>query len=72
MIPTAVQKTVSPPGPSFGYALRFQDLTTGHHLERHARVWRVADDIELFESGWTSDHFYAIHHADPSDPCLEG
>jgi F420-dependent oxidoreductase-like protein len=24
-------------------------------------VWRAADDIEIFESGWTSDHFYAIH-----------
>lgn len=20
--------------------------------------WRAADDIEVFESGWTSDHFY--------------
>ncbi len=23
-------------------------------------VWRAADDIELFESGWTFDHFYPI------------
>ena len=23
-------------------------------------VWKVADDIELFESGWTFDHFYPI------------
>jgi DNA-binding LytR/AlgR family response regulator len=22
-------------------------------------VWRAADDIELFESGWTFDHFYS-------------
>jgi hypothetical protein len=21
-------------------------------------VWRAADDIDLFTSGWTSDHFY--------------
>jgi len=35
-------------------------------------VWRAADDIELFESGWTSDHFGAIHHADLAGPCLEG
>ena len=35
-------------------------------------VWRAADDIELFESGWTFDHFYPILGADPSGPCLEG
>jgi F420-dependent oxidoreductase-like protein len=35
-------------------------------------VWRAADDIKLFESGWTFDHFYPILGADPSGPCLEG
>jgi len=35
-------------------------------------VWRAADDIELFESGWTFDHFYPILGADPAGPCLEG
>ncbi len=34
-------------------------------------VWRAADDIEVFESGWTFDHFYPIF-SDPSGPCLEG
>ncbi|AKS34349.1 LLM class F420-dependent oxidoreductase [Mycolicibacterium goodii] len=34
-------------------------------------VWRVADDIEVFESGWTFDHFYPIA-GDSSGPCLEG
>jgi F420-dependent oxidoreductase-like protein len=34
-------------------------------------VWRRADDIELFESGWTFDHFYPIF-SDSSGPCLEG
>jgi F420-dependent oxidoreductase-like protein len=34
-------------------------------------LWRAADDIELFESGWTFDHFYPIR-SDPSGPCLEG
>ncbi|MCA1841919.1 MAG: LLM class flavin-dependent oxidoreductase, partial [Actinobacteria bacterium] len=34
-------------------------------------VWREADDIELFESGWTFDHFYPIFD-DPTGPCLEG
>jgi F420-dependent oxidoreductase-like protein len=35
-------------------------------------VWKAADDIELFESGWTFDHFYPIFTADSSGPCLEG
>ena len=34
-------------------------------------VWRTADDIELFESGWTFDHFYPIV-GDSAGPCLEG
>ncbi len=34
-------------------------------------VWRAADDIDLFESGWTFDHFYPIF-SDSAGPCLEG
>ena len=34
-------------------------------------VWKEADDIELFQSGWTFDHFYPIM-GDTSGPCLEG
>ncbi len=34
-------------------------------------VWKEADDIELFDSGWTFDHFYPIM-GDTSGPCLEG
>ncbi|MDE3203275.1 MAG: LLM class F420-dependent oxidoreductase [Acidobacteriota bacterium] len=34
-------------------------------------VWRAADDIDLFESGWTFDHFYPIF-SDTDGPCLEG
>jgi F420-dependent oxidoreductase-like protein len=34
-------------------------------------VWQVADDIELFESGWTFDHFYPIY-SDSTGPCMEG
>ena len=34
-------------------------------------VWQAADEIELFESGWTFDHFYPIF-SDPTGPCLEG
>src|SRR5580658_2903505 len=40
-------------------------------------VWREADDIELFESGWLFDHFYPVwaperEQPNPDDPCLEG
>ncbi len=34
-------------------------------------VWKEADDIEIFESGWTFDHFYPIF-SDSAGPCLEG
>jgi F420-dependent oxidoreductase-like protein len=34
-------------------------------------VWRAADDIDVFESGWTFDHFYPIF-SDSMGPCLEG
>lgn len=34
-------------------------------------VWKAADDIEMFESGWTFDHFYPIR-GDSAGPCLEG
>jgi F420-dependent oxidoreductase-like protein len=34
-------------------------------------VWTAADDIEVFESGWTFDHFYPIF-SDSAGPCLEG
>jgi len=34
-------------------------------------VWQAADDIDLFESAWTFDHFYPIT-GDTDGPCLEG
>ena len=34
-------------------------------------VWQAADDIEVYESGWTFDHFYPIF-SDSTGPCLEG
>lgn len=34
-------------------------------------VWKAADDIDVFESGWTFDHFEPIF-SDRSGPCLEG
>ncbi len=34
-------------------------------------LWREADDIEVFDAGWTFDHFYPLS-GDPTGPCLEG
>jgi len=33
-------------------------------------VWQAADEIELFESAWTFDHFYPIF-SDWTGPCME-
>ena len=34
-------------------------------------VWTAADEIDVFESAWTFDHFYPIF-SDSTGPCLEG
>ena len=34
-------------------------------------VWKAADDIDIYESGWTFDHFCPIF-SDSTGPCLEG
>lgn len=34
-------------------------------------VWQAADDIDVYHSGWTFDHFYPIF-SDSTGPCLEG
>lgn len=36
-----------------------------------AEVWDIADAHEVFESGWTFDHFYPLF-GDSSEDCLEG
>jgi F420-dependent oxidoreductase-like protein len=51
----------------FAFKTSPQNTTWDAMLE----VWTAADDIELFESGWTFDHFYPIF-SDPTGPCLEG
>jgi F420-dependent oxidoreductase-like protein len=53
--------------------MRFAIKTAPQHTTWDAmlEVWRAADDIELFESGWTFDHFYPIY-SDSTGPCLEG
>ena len=53
--------------------MRFAIKTAPQHTSWAAMlaVFRAADDIELFESGWTFDHFYPIF-SDSTGPCLEG
>lgn len=51
----------------FGFKTSPQNTTWDDMLA----VWRAADDIDLFESGWTFDHFYPIF-SDSTGPCLEG
>ena len=34
-------------------------------------VWRIADELEVFESGWTFDHLYPLF-GDSTEDCLEG
>jgi len=51
----------------FGFKTAQQSTTWADMLA----VWRAADDIDLFESGWTFDHFYPIF-SDSTGPCLEG
>jgi F420-dependent oxidoreductase-like protein len=53
--------------------MRFAFKTAPQHSTWHSMrdVWRAADDIEMFESGWTFDHFYPIF-SDSEGPCLEG
>jgi F420-dependent oxidoreductase-like protein len=51
----------------FGFKTSPQHTTWADMLA----VWREADDIEVFESGWTFDHFYPIF-SDPTGSCMEG
>src|ERR1022692_3066175 len=53
--------------------MRFAIKTAPQHTTWDAmlNVWRAADEIEVFESGWTFDHFYPIY-SDSTGPCLEG
>jgi len=53
--------------------MRFAFKTANQHTTWSdvLAVWREADTIELFESGWNFDHFYPIV-GDTSGPCLEG
>ncbi|HEX3489024.1 MAG TPA: LLM class F420-dependent oxidoreductase [Streptosporangiaceae bacterium] len=55
--------------------MRFAFKTSPQHTtwSDMLAVWKEADDIEAFESGWTFDHFYPLPaYSDPTGPCLEG
>src|SRR6202012_2660396 len=51
----------------FAFKTANQSTTWADVLE----VWRAADQIEIFESGWNFDHFYPID-GNAGGPCLEG
>lgn len=51
----------------FGFKTAPQDTTWA----AMRAVWEAGDDIDVFESGWTFDHFVPIF-SDPRGPCLEG
>lgn len=54
--------------------MRFGFKTTPQNTPWPAMLdlWRAADDLETFESGWTSDHFTVQHGADPAVGRLDG
>ena len=54
-------------------SMRFAFKTAPQHTnwQDMLSVWQEADRIELFESGWSFDHFYPIF-SDSHGPCLEG
>jgi F420-dependent oxidoreductase-like protein len=49
----------------------FKTANQNSSWENILAVWKEADQIELFESGWNFDHFYPIY-SDSTGPCLEG
>jgi F420-dependent oxidoreductase-like protein len=51
----------------FGISTAPQRCTWDWLLE----VWQRCDEIELYESGWTFDHFYPLF-GDSTEDCLEG
>jgi F420-dependent oxidoreductase-like protein len=51
----------------FGLSTAPQNCT----WEEVLTLWKAADDLDVFESAWTFDHFYPIF-SDPTGPCLEG
>jgi F420-dependent oxidoreductase-like protein len=53
--------------------VRLHFSTAQHNTtwERMLETWKVAEDIDVYEAGWTFDHFYPIF-SDPTGDCMEG
>src|SRR3954466_8695965 len=53
--------------------MRFAIKTSPQHttFDDMLAVWRAADDMDIWESAWTFDHFYPIF-SDSTGPCFEG
>jgi len=53
--------------------MKFALATAPQHTtwDRVLAVWQAADEMAVFESAWTFDHFYPIE-GDTHGPCLEG
>ena len=53
--------------------MRFAFKTAPQHTKWSdmLALWQAADEVDVFESGWTFDHFYPIF-SDSTGPCLEG
>src|SRR4029079_16540599 len=60
-----------PPGTVRGMAVAFKTSPQNTTYADMLGVWQAADAMEVFESGWTFDHFYPIF-SDSTGPCLEG
>lgn len=54
-----------------GMRFAFKTSPQNTTWEQMLAVWQTADGIDVYESGWTFDHFYPIF-SDPTGPCLEG
>ena len=52
--------------------MRFGIKTAPQHTswKEMLAVWRVADEVELFDTAWNFDHFYPLL-GDKEGPCLE-
>jgi F420-dependent oxidoreductase-like protein len=57
----------------YGGPMRFGLSTAPQNTTWEAvlAMWQAADEMDVFESAWTFDHFYPIF-SDPTGPCLEG
>jgi F420-dependent oxidoreductase-like protein len=53
--------------------MRFSLATSQEHTtwDVVSQLWAAADEIDLWESAWTGDHFYPFL-GEPDGPCLEG